>query len=627
MGIRRWICRPWALQLILTGAIAAVVALAAAPLYGTALAAEPYVGSPIPITGVQTFGPTSPKWQLDKCDKGFKEAEVSLAADPRDSDQLVAAWVSLIQETRLTTPDSTNYTVLTASSDNGGRTWHPAWIPGIDRCTGTDQQAIGAINTFASIGVDGVRYLSSLGGYETPQPPPLPPRDGHDVQANWCCNADGSWSQVAVVDDHNDSETQHNDFPPVVADPAVPGRAYIVYGHDLDFVFMSRTDDGGNTWTDPAPVIEGAQTPQLVVLRDETPSPPLCSRSCRMLIVFQAPPSGAIYAIRSENGGSTWSAPLPLGLTPAPPATAVPGVAAAGDDIYVTSANSARVELVHSDDQGESWDPPVTVSEARDTVGRNKALKGPGPDVAVDASGRVGVLWYDTRNDDDPLTTPTPTDVWFTYSDDGGARWPTEHEKHVAGPFDHDQAFSNGTPFKFCCAFTLGGYFGLIPLSDDGFGAAFPLLSPLAGASYPSPEPALTSDIYYTHITDRALSLTSADFPDPVSVGGVLTYTLEVTNNSSSSASSVTLTDLLDEGVRIRSARSDHGRCAQRTPRRIECNLAELQGGETATVTIAVRPLRQTAMGTIGNSATVRSDPVDGNPVSDTTTETTKIIG
>jgi hypothetical protein len=104
-------------------------------------------------------------------------------------------------------------------------------------------------------------------------------------------------------------------------------------------------------------------------------------------------------------------------------------------------------------------------------------------------------------------------------------------------------------------------------------------------------------------------------------VGETLTYTLEVTNNSDSSASGVTVTDLLPKSVRLRSARSEHGRCALRSPRRIECNLAELQGSETATVTIVVRPTRP---GTIVNTATVGSS-VDPAAANDTATETTTV--
>jgi uncharacterized repeat protein (TIGR01451 family) len=129
------------------------------------------------------------------------------------------------------------------------------------------------------------------------------------------------------------------------------------------------------------------------------------------------------------------------------------------------------------------------------------------------------------------------------------------------------------------------------------------------------------------HLTSIALppdlSITKADSPDPVSVGAPLTYTLTVTNNGPLEASGVTVTDVLPKSVRLRSARSDHGRCTQRRPRRIACNLAELANGETATVTIVVRP---TKSGTIVNTATVGSDlPVDPIPANNVAVATTQV--
>jgi uncharacterized repeat protein (TIGR01451 family) len=125
------------------------------------------------------------------------------------------------------------------------------------------------------------------------------------------------------------------------------------------------------------------------------------------------------------------------------------------------------------------------------------------------------------------------------------------------------------------------------------------------------------------HPPTADIALTNSGSPDRVFVGELLTYTLGVTNNGPSNASGVTLTDLLPRSVRLRSARSDRGRCAQRSPRRIECNLAELSSGETATVTIVVRPTRR---GTILNTATVRaSQPIDSNPANNTATASTTV--
>jgi uncharacterized repeat protein (TIGR01451 family) len=119
------------------------------------------------------------------------------------------------------------------------------------------------------------------------------------------------------------------------------------------------------------------------------------------------------------------------------------------------------------------------------------------------------------------------------------------------------------------------------------------------------------------------LSLSQTDSPDPVRVGGLLTYTLEIANIGSASAGDVQLTDVLPKNVRLRSADSDHGRCAQRSPRRIECSLAGIPSGETATVTIVVRPTKR---GTIVNTATVSSSqPPDLIPTNNSASATTLV--
>jgi uncharacterized repeat protein (TIGR01451 family) len=126
------------------------------------------------------------------------------------------------------------------------------------------------------------------------------------------------------------------------------------------------------------------------------------------------------------------------------------------------------------------------------------------------------------------------------------------------------------------------------------------------------------------------LALTKTDSPDPVSVGGVLTYTLEVTN-SGATTNGVTLTDTLPKNVQFRSASSEQGRCTLRRPRTVECNLGDVPQSEPdpitgdpdpITITIEVRP---TKAGSITNTATVRAgwpnDPVLVNNAASATTQ------
>jgi uncharacterized repeat protein (TIGR01451 family) len=108
------------------------------------------------------------------------------------------------------------------------------------------------------------------------------------------------------------------------------------------------------------------------------------------------------------------------------------------------------------------------------------------------------------------------------------------------------------------------------------------------------------------------LSVTKTDSPDPVLVGGTLSYTLSAHNNGPSGATGVTVTDTLPAGVVYQSATPSQGSCGQASGT-VTCNLGALANGGTATVSIAVTPQ---SGGTITNTATVagaETDPVAPN--------------
>src|SRR5262249_19326359 len=116
---------------------------------------------------------------------------------------------------------------------------------------------------------------------------------------------------------------------------------------------------------------------------------------------------------------------------------------------------------------------------------------------------------------------------------------------------------------------------------------------------------------------------TLSDQPDPVTAGGLLVYTAAVTNEGVGTARGVTLTDRVAKDVAVRSARSDHGRCVIGRPRSIECNLADLARGETATVSIKVRPRKP---GMIVDLATVTaSQPAESDLSNNSAAETTQV--
>jgi uncharacterized repeat protein (TIGR01451 family) len=132
-------------------------------------------------------------------------------------------------------------------------------------------------------------------------------------------------------------------------------------------------------------------------------------------------------------------------------------------------------------------------------------------------------------------------------------------------------------------------------------------------ASREDASPSLRPQLVVTYAGGTDLSVTNSGAPNPVTVGGLLTYTLTV-HNSGPWATTGTLTDTLPKSVRLRSARPSQGRCALHGMRNVECNLAQLESGDSATATVVVRPTRK---GTLSNTATVRADQPDTNSQND----------
>ncbi|HEX8115777.1 MAG TPA: hypothetical protein VF521_00770 [Pyrinomonadaceae bacterium] len=125
----------------------------------------------------------------------------------------------------------------------------------------------------------------------------------------------------------------------------------------------------------------------------------------------------------------------------------------------------------------------------------------------------------------------------------------------------------------------------------------------------------------YAQQPSADVSVTKADSPDPVTAGRRLTYTVTVANNGPDRATGATVTDTLPPGVTFVSADASNGNCTGTAP--VSCNLGALRKGETAKVTIVVRP--RTA-GTLTNRAQVSANQGDPNTANNADTTTTRVV-
>jgi uncharacterized repeat protein (TIGR01451 family) len=113
-----------------------------------------------------------------------------------------------------------------------------------------------------------------------------------------------------------------------------------------------------------------------------------------------------------------------------------------------------------------------------------------------------------------------------------------------------------------------------------------------------------------TAATSAALSVTKTGSPNPVTVGGVLTYTVTVSNAGPASATDATMTDPLPAGVTFLSATASQGSCGQAAGT-VTCQLGTIPSGGSATIAIQVSP---TGKGSLTNTARAAADQPNPNP-------------
>jgi uncharacterized repeat protein (TIGR01451 family) len=125
-----------------------------------------------------------------------------------------------------------------------------------------------------------------------------------------------------------------------------------------------------------------------------------------------------------------------------------------------------------------------------------------------------------------------------------------------------------------------------------------------------------------TAATSAALTVSKTGSPDPVTVGGVLTYQVTVSNAGPANATGVTMTDPLPAGVTFISASPSQGNCTP-TAGTVTCSLGTIPNGGSATITIEVSP---TAKGSLRNTARASANEPNPNPGNATATTITQAL-
>jgi hypothetical protein len=475
MGIERHQMRNHSVKTRLVSLSAALAVLASLAL-ASPVRADHVSLRPLPGRSIYPLGCPHPTPYKDA------QAEFSLAVDPRRPSRLTTAWIQ-----------GDLGSVMSGYSRNGGLSFKPVIVSGLQRCTGGRFAA--STDPSVSEGPDETTYLS------TDPSPDL--QESYDVWVSRSHNQGRTWLRPVVVDHHSPASEVTVDQEAITADPYQPGHAYIVWAERAKRpvpggktsatpeLFFSRTSDGGDRWSRPRPLAEEPPTLGAAAGRIVVPTPGVVECIYTVQVVYNGifvPKYGKatwFMAIRSADGGLTWGRPRRIGTTltaqPTDPvdrdhlvrAMAAHDFGAAADrsgHVYVVWADIrhsfSRLRLAVSSNAGRSWRRP------RDLTGT--AVEPLFPAVAIEPGGTVGITFYDWRNYR-PGGSELTTDVWFRRSTDAGRSW---HETRIGGPFDLRTAplIPGGLDLP---GYFLGEYQGLVGV-PGGFVATFAQARPQA---------------------------------------------------------------------------------------------------------------------------------------------------
>jgi outer membrane protein assembly factor BamB len=433
------------------------------------------------------------------------DMEPQIAVDPADPRHMASIW-SVFQPGAFF-PRAARVAVTW----DGGRTWRHSLQQGVDSCTGNPEySASGGHNPTVAFGPEGRLYVESQSG--TPEAP------GFGAESLFVSvSEDGGETWLPTVSPIRHSRTFGiADQVSMVADRGRPGTVYLmsqvsdpnryVVSHTLTGkAYFTRSDDGGRTWTPPAlayapPGLAGRAPFGNSVQRlpDGTLLDIFAEVNGSGALTYRTGQNYAnrIYAIRSRDGGETWSVPVPvvdqIAEYPAQPLVTDPdghehwGVdafmppaqyAADGRTIYLAYAAHASdgspqstLHVMRSDDGGATW------TETAPPTPSNAAFM---PALAIAGDGTVGMTWIDLR-EQRPGLGIWPARVWFAHSSDGGRTW---SERPLTDTMDlaSQRPRLDGNAFVANAgagAIFLAEHNGLAGLPNGGFAAVYPVLEP-----------------------------------------------------------------------------------------------------------------------------------------------------
>jgi len=195
----------------------------------------------------------------------------------------------------------------------------------------------------------------------------------------------------------------------VAADPnpARAGRAYLAWDRNKgnnQTLFVSRTQDSGNTWSSPVKINDGTSQSERVIYA----MPAVDPTTGAVYVVWMDYAKKGLYVDKSTDGGATWGKDVvaaslsatftDIGCNGGRSMASAPYIAVDSQGwVYVTysdikSTTGMDVYLVYSKDAGQHWQGPYQLNDVTKGHQYNPAL-------SVVGNGQIHASWLDRRDD------------------------------------------------------------------------------------------------------------------------------------------------------------------------------------------------------------------------------------
>jgi hypothetical protein len=350
--------------------------------------------------------------------------EIDVASDPTDRDHLAVGLIVSVPNTRGQPPHDWPFWDALARSEDGGKTWTFATLPGWagDTAEGTAPwvPSVFLTDPIVTFLHDGTLVLSILAVqasavsmYMLRYPPGAMEPESASLVVRSAMTTTGGAHTLPI----GPPFTVYNDKQQVFEDPAT-GDLFVTWFWRTDLIgdqraqpMLSKSVDGGRSWSAPVPLYEDGHYDDL----DggfHVGSWPFVTLDGTLHAIWWDDHSKALYQVDSPDRGETFGAPRAIADAPTsfdqPGGVIQLGIPSIEIDrsggpfhgsVYVTWEDRRHddrdVFVMRSRDDARTWSAAVRVNDDAVANGRDQFM----PQLTVQGDGGVAVLFMDMRED------------------------------------------------------------------------------------------------------------------------------------------------------------------------------------------------------------------------------------